>query len=169
MKKITVCLAAVMLSGMVLAQPDAVSNLFNQYTGKDGFIAITLTGDMMKMAAQMQEYKKDTVLESQLNEVKILVQEKSSGHEKINFYDELYKRIDKSVYKEMMTVKEADEDVTMLARESDGIISEFILIVGGIDDNVVIHATGNILLRELGEMAGNYNIKGFEHLKHMER
>ncbi|MBN2480187.1 MAG: DUF4252 domain-containing protein [Bacteroidales bacterium] len=169
MKKIIICMAALILSGMSFAQPDALNRLFDEYTGKDGFIAITLTGDMMKMAAAMQEYKRDTVLESELSEMRILVQEKSSGRESINFYDELYNRIDKSVYKELMRVKEADDDVTMLAKESNGIISEFILIVGGSDDNVVIHATGNILLRELGEMAGTYDFSGFEHLKSFKR
>jgi len=169
MKKIVLSLAAMVFSGMIFAQQDPISSIFEKYAGKEGFVTVTLTGDMLKMAAQMQEYKKDTTLISRLAELKILVHEKSAAETDVNFYTEVYKLVDKSVFKELMTVKEEDTDITMLARESDGVISEFILLVGGDEDNVLIHAKGNILLRELAEMAGNYNLKGFDQFKMPKR
>ncbi len=168
MKKIVIYFAAIMLTGMLSAQSDPVSKLIDEYTGKDGFIAITLTGDMMKMAAEIQEYKSDTAFESKLNEVKLLVQEKSSD-DRIDFYSELYDKLDKNVYKELIKVKEEDEDITMLAKESNGVITEFILIVGGDDENVLIHATGEILIRELGNMAAGFDFKGFDQMKLLDR
>lgn len=168
MKKIIICFAAMMISGVLFAQSDPVSKLIDEYTGKDGFIAITLTGDMMKMAAEIQEYKSDTAFESKLNEVKLLVQEKSSD-DRIDFYSELYDNLDKKVYKELIRVKEEDQNITMLAKESNGVITEFILIVGGDDENVLIRATGEILLRELGHMAEGFDFKNFEQIKLLDR
>lgn len=168
MKKTMIVLAMLAMTGMMFAQSDPTSGLFDKYSGKEGFIAITLTGDMLKMAAEMQEYKKDTALLSELSELKILVYESDDDNADVNLYSEVYQLIDKSVFKELMTVKEEGTDVTMLARENNGVISEFILLVGG-DDNVVIHARGNILLRELADMSGNFNFTGFEQLKNMGR
>jgi hypothetical protein len=167
MKKILLSLAALAVTGMMFAQSDPISSVFDKYTGQEGFIAITLTGDMLKMAAEMQEYKKDTTLLSELSELKVLVHENDDEKSDVNLYDEVYKLIDKSVFKELMTVKEEDTDVTMLARENNGVISEFILLVGGDDDNVLIQAKGNILLRELADMSGNFNFSGLEQLKKM--
>ena len=167
MKKSILCITALALSAMIFAQQDPLQGVFEKYTGKDGYIAITLTGDMLKMAAQMQEYRRDTTLASELDEVKILVQEKSPDQTGVNFYKELYGLISKSGYKELMTVMEEDQNVAMLARESDGIITEFILLVGGDDDNVVIQAKGSILLRELAELTGNMNFKGFEQMRQL--
>lgn len=168
MKKIIIGLAMLALTGMMFAQSDPTLSVFDKYTGQEGFIAINMTGDMLRMAAEMQEYKKDTTLLSELSELKILVYEGDDEKSDVNLYSEVYNVIDKSVFKELMTIREENTDVTMLARENDGVISEFILLVGG-DDNVVIHAKGNILLRELASMSGNFNMTGLEQLKKMGR
>ena len=74
-KTVLLCMATLALTGMIFAQSDPVSSIFDKYTGQEGFITISLTGDMLKMAAEMQEYKKDTTFVSELTELKILVHE----------------------------------------------------------------------------------------------
>ena len=169
MKKTFFGLIILMLTFAGYAQQDPVQALFDKYTGADGFITVTLTGDMLKMAAQVQEYKYDTTFNSQLDQVRILVEEKSEQQPAVNFYNEVYGNISKSVYKELISIQEDNTKVSLMAKESNGDISEFLVIVGGDKENVLVQAKGNILLHELAEMSENFNLKGFDQLKYINQ
>jgi hypothetical protein len=54
-------------------------------------------------------------------------------------------------------------------RESNNRVSEILIIVGGADDNALIQVKGDMLLSEMAEMAGHFDMKGFEHLKKLEK
>jgi hypothetical protein len=86
-----------------------------------------------------------------------------------DFKAEVYDKLDKQVYKEMMTVKESDQNVVVLLKEKGGKISEFLLLVTGKNDNVLIQAKGDMLLSEMADLGGKCNIKGLEQLKMLEK
>jgi hypothetical protein len=69
----------------------------------------------------------------------------------------------------MMSVKQNDEDVFILVRESGNRISEILIIVGGQKDNALIQVKGDLLLSELADMAGKYQMKGLEQLRNLEK
>jgi hypothetical protein len=169
MKTIVFFLMIMGLTGTVLGQKDPVSVAFEKFAGKNGYTVVNVSGDMLKMITQIEEQRKDTTFMSKLNEVRILVRDKCSEVPATSFRTEVYDKLDKSVYKEMMTVKQNDEDVVILIKELNGRINEFLIIVGGDNDNVLIQAKGDILLSEMAEMAGACHMKGFEHLKQMEK
>jgi len=169
MKTLVLFLMTLGLTGTVLGQKDPVSVVFDKYSGKDGYTIVNITGDMLKMISQVEEQRRDTTFISKLNELKILVREKCSDQPVVNFRSEIYDKLDKSVYKEMMTVKQDDEDVAILVKESGGRINEFLIIVGGNDDNVLIQGKGDLLLNEIAKMTGGCQMKGLEHLKQLEK
>ena len=80
---------------------------------------------------------------------RILVREKekSDGSAVPDFKTEVYDKLDKQAYKEMMTVKQSDQNVVILVKENGGRISELLLMVTGKDDNVLIQAKGDMLLK----------------------
>jgi hypothetical protein len=156
MKKVIFVLIISGLTHFVNAQADPVSKVFNKYAGAEGFTTVNIPGVMLKMAARMDPQNKDMEFISKLNEVKILTQEtKTPGYEDLNLYEEVYKQLDKSLYKELLIVSEKDEHVNMLVREDNGIISEFLMIVSGSDENVLISIKGEIELDELGGLSGS--------------
>jgi hypothetical protein len=169
MKTLFLLLMTLSLAGTALGQKDPVSATFDKYSGKDGYTIVNITGEMLRMMAQIEEDRRDTTFLSKLNELKILVREKCSDQPVVNFRSEIYDKLDKSAYKEMMTVKEDDEDVAILVKESGGRISEFLIIVGGNKDNVLIQGKGNLLLNEIAKMTGGCHMKGLEHLKELEK
>jgi hypothetical protein len=156
MKKLIFALIICGLTNVLFAQTDPVNEVFNKYSGAEGFTTVNITGEMLKIAARIDNQNKDMQFISKLDEVKILTQEsKTPGYEDLNFYEEIYKKLDKSLYKELLVVREEDEHVNMLARENNGIISEFLLIVSGDDENVLIRIKGEIELSELDELSGS--------------
>jgi hypothetical protein len=169
MKKAILCMIIMAFAVTLHAQKDPVSAVFDKYAGKEGFVAVNITGDMLKMFAQMEEQRRDTTFISKMTGIKILATEKSCDKPVVDFIAEVYDKLDKSAYKELMSVKEEDEDVYILAKESSGRISELLIVVSGKDDNALIQMKGDILLRELGEMAEAYDIKEFKHLKNFNK
>jgi hypothetical protein len=87
----------------------------------------------------------------------------------IDLRTELFDKLDKSVYKEMLSVKQEGEDVVIMVKENNGRISELLLIAGGSDENALIQVKGDMLLSEMADMAGKYQMKGFEQLKKLEK
>lgn len=170
MKKIIQGIIALCCFGASYAQQDVISTVFDKYAGKEGFTTVNVTGDMLKLFMQAEEQRRDTILTSKLSEVKILALDndcdKPAG---LDFKTELLDKLDKSAYKEMITVKESDENVTILMKESNGRISELLVVVNGLADKVLIQVKGDILLSEMAQMAGQYQMKGFEHFRKLEK
>lgn len=169
MKKTLIIMFLAVLSGLTFGQNDPVGDLMKKYSGKEGFTTINFSGDMLRMMSKMQEEKSDTVFESKITSLHILTTEKGENKPVVNFMDEVYDKLDKSVYKEMVTIKEAGQDVVILANEKDDRIFEVLIIVGGKDDNVLIQIKGNMLLEEMAELSGDFEFNGFEHLKELEK
>ena len=74
----------------------------------------------------------------------------------------------RSEYKEMMVVKDQDEDVLFLAREQDGKITEFLLIVSGGGEDALIAIQGDIDLESISSIAAGLDMPGFENLEDIE-
>jgi len=74
----------------------------------------------------------------------------------------------RSEYQEMMVVKDQDEDVLFLAREEGGKVTEFLLIVSGGGEDVLIAIQGDIDLESIASIAAGLDMPGFENLEDIE-
>jgi hypothetical protein len=126
---------------------------------------------MLNMFTKAAEEKHDTTFQSKITSLRILVREKdkSDGSAVPDFKTEVYDKLDKQAYKEMMTVKQSDQNVVILVKENGGRIGELLLMVTGKDDNVLIQAKGDMLLSEMADLGGKCQIKGFEQMKMLEK
>jgi len=172
MKKIIAGLLIAVTSiygNVVIAQQDPVNSLFEKYAGKEGFTTVHLTGDLLKMAAKMDSEDKDMKILSQITEIKVLAQESTEGQSMgLNFHSEIWPGLDKAAYKELLIVKEKDQDVKMLARENGDIITEFLIIVSGLNENVLVQIKGNLSLNDMNELSDSFDIEGFDQLTKLE-
>lgn len=170
MKKGIIILAMACFAGAVFAQ-DPISAAFEKYNGKQGFTVVTLSGDMLNMFTQAAQEKQDTIFQSKITSLRILVREKDNNDGAVvpDFKTEVYDKLDKKVYKEMMTVKQSDQNVVVLVKENGGRIGELVLMVTGKDDNVLIQAKGDMLLSEMADLGGKCQIRGFDQMKMLEK
>jgi hypothetical protein len=161
--------ALILLSLVTYSQKSAVDKIFDKYSGKDGYTTVYISSFMFNLLNSLEvddpeynEFKKAT---SGINSIKILTQDGSGS---VSFGEELLDMLPRSEYQEMMKVKDGNEEVLFLAREEGGRISEFLLIVSGGSDDVLIAITGDIDLKSLSSIASGLDIPGMENLEELE-
>jgi hypothetical protein len=162
MKKITLLAGALLVPFIIMGQNPAVDQLFNKYQGKEGFTTVFVNKDVFKMISDDDnvEHEMNKTLEK-ISGIKILAQEDKEITGELNFYDELKKSLDFNKYKELVVVKEKDQDVWIIARENNDRIAELLVIVGG-DENVLVWIEGNFTFEDLSELS---EIDGLEQLE----
>jgi hypothetical protein len=152
MKNLICAIVLVILSATLTAQK-SIDALFEKYAGKDGFVTVTINGNLLKLAASVDENIKGSSLPKSLTQIRILAQENDSIKVD-NFYDMVIKDLDLKQYEEFMQVKSSDQAVRMLVRTDGDLFKEFLLIVGG-KDNALIQIKGNMTFKEAKEFAEN--------------
>ena len=158
-----------MFTLFTMGQTSAVDKVFDKYSGKEGYTTVYISSFMFNMLNSLEtddpefdEFKKAT---SGIKSIKILTQD---GGNSEAFGAELLEMLPRSEYKEMMVVKDQDEDVLFLAREENGKITEFLLIVSGGGEDALIAIQGDIDLESISSIASGLDMPGFENLEDIE-
>ena len=160
-------LALIMTISMAAFTQSSVQSFFDKYQDNESFTQINISQKMFQLISNMEVEadEKDEILEliQALKGLKIL----TTTTDPQKYYKEFNASFDKSVYEELMTVKENNSDITFLVRDSDGgnIVSELLLLVGGEEDFVLMSFEGKIPLNKIGKLASGLNISGTEHLE----
>ena len=169
MKRIIIGGMLIMLTLFTMGQTSAVDKVFDKYSGKEGYTTVYISSFMFNMLNSLEtddpefdEFKKAT---AGIQSIKILTQD---GGDSEAFGAELLEMLPRSEYKEMMVVKDRDEDVLFLAREENGKITEFLLIVSGGGEDALIAIQGDIDLESISSIASGLDMPGFENLEDIE-
>ena len=169
MKRILIGGMLTLLTLFAMGQKSAVDKVFDKYSGKEGYTTVYISSYMFNLLSSIDsddpeynEFKKAT---SGISSIKILTQ---SGDQSKAFGAELLEMLPRSEYNEMMRVKDQEEEVLFLAREVDGKITEFLLIVSGGGEDVLIAITGDIDLESISSIASGLDMPGLENLGEMD-
>ena len=169
MKRIFIGGMLIMFTLFTMGQNSAVDKVFDKYSGKEGYTTVYISSFMFNMLNSLEtddpefdEFKKAT---AGIQSIKILTQD---GGDSEAFGAELLEMLPRSEYKEMMVVKDQEEDVLFLAREENGKITEFLLIVSGGGEDALIAIQGDIDLESISSIASGLDMPGFENLEDIE-
>ncbi len=169
MKKVILNLFVFIFPVMLIAQNTPVDELFDKYSGKEGFTSVYITSYMFSMFTDIETNDPEfDELMKNLKGIKILATDESYNGN-ANFYKEIIDKLPISQYKELMVIKEKDQDVKFLINEKDGKIIELLLIAGGKDENVLISIKGNIDLKNISKLSKSMQINGLEHLEEIDK
>ncbi len=130
----------------IVSGQKSIDALFDKYAGKDGFTTVTISGNLLKLAACLDDEEDENNLPAKISEIRILTQDDENLNVG-NFYDLVIKDIDLGKYEEFMRVKESDQDLRMLVRSEGRTFTEFLLIAGG-EDNALIQIKGSMTFKE---------------------
>lgn len=162
--KTTLLLIGMLLSVSLRAQQSTVEGIFKNFEGKDGITTIHLTSDLMKMASDVDVNDKEmNSVFAMITEVRILSFDKALSEDKVSFKS-MAKSLSLNNYKELMTVKDKNQDIKLLSKDNNGKVSEVLMIITGENHPALIYITGNIELSKLKKLSGKVNIEGFQHL-----
>ena len=167
MKKLFIFLTSLSLSIIIQAQTNPIDEMFNKYSEKDGFTVVTISSRMFSMFADQDSENKDTDdIMRRLKSIRILSVGDSLLNQNLNFYSELSKKLDMSVYEELMIVKEGKDITKFLIRQNGNLISELLVITGGPGGNSLISIKGDLNLKNISDLSKN---SGIQELKNLEK
>lgn len=165
--KRTIALVVLLLSaGMLFAQKSPVDKLFDRYAGKEGYTSIFISEYMFTLFANLNEADKEfqDVVKG-LSGIKILATDKQNLD--VDFHKEVMKELPANDYKELMVIREKDQNLTFLIKDVRGKIVELLLIVGG-SDNVLISIQGSdINLQNISKLSKSMNIDALGPLENI--
>lgn len=168
MKKLILSVTVVCLTLILNGQTNPIDEMFNKYSERDGFTIVTISGKMFSMFANLDNEDKDKDANnviSRLKSIKILSVEDSLLNKDINFYKEISKKLDLSVYEDLMVVKEGPDVTKFMIRQTGNVISELLVITGGPGGNSLISIKGDLNLKNLSEISKSV---GIQELKSLE-
>jgi hypothetical protein len=170
MKKIPMMIGLMIMPLLLMAQQSPAERVFKKYAGVTGITSVQISSGMFGMLANMDSENDDLrKLASSISSVYILhAPEDAAITLEMNFYDEVMKDLPVKKYNELMRVNSADQQVLILADESNGIIKELLLLVGGKTDNALIYIEGNLDMKQLASLS-NVNVPGMEHFHNLEK
>jgi hypothetical protein len=144
MKKILLFTALIFTAFGISAQK-SVDRLFEKYSGKEGFTTIDISGDLLNLAATLEDEDNDDKSEeikARITGIRILTEKEGYMSEE-NFIDAMKKDVAFNDYEEFMRVKESDQDLRMLVKTQGRRIKEFLIISGG-KENAIIQIKGDM-------------------------
>jgi len=168
MKNIFSLALALFISLSASAQSDAIERFFKDYQENEDFSVVYVSPKMFKMVSKVTNESEDKELAAIVKDLKglrILTTKKSPA----KIYSEANKRLNIKEYEELVTVKEKDSNIRFITKESNGLISELLLLVGGKDEFVLMSFVGTIDLNKIAKLAKKLDIDGAEHLEKVNK
>ncbi len=170
MKKSFLFLTVLFLTITIQAQTNPVDEMFNKYSEKDGFTLVTISSRMFSMFANLDSENPDADnLIKRLKSIRILSVEDSLLNLNLNFYSELSRKLDLSVFEELMVVKEGRDITKFLIRETGGIITELLVVKGGPGGNSLISIKGDLSMKNISDLSKNIGIQELKTLEELEK
>ena len=170
MKKIFLSAAILFLVIFAQAQSNPIDDMFDKYSEKEGFTVVTISGKMFSMFANNdKENNAEGNVINKLKSIRILTVEDSLLNSTINFYTELSKKIDLSVYEELMVVKEGPNMTKFLIKQKGNTISELLVLTGGPGGNSLISIQGDLDMKSLQNISKEVGIQDLEKLDKIDK
>jgi hypothetical protein len=166
MKNVIAIVVLVLGAGAANGQ-DAISKFFSKYQNDDSFTQVNVSSKMFSLFTNMEaETPEDQeVLNaiSKLKGLRILMKENTSDARTL--YKEAFALVPLKEFEELMSVRDKEKDLKFYIRESGGKISELVMIMGGVDDFMVMSLFGEIDLKQVSRMGKRMNVQGLENLQ----
>lgn len=169
MKKIALIISLLGLAWGMKAQ-SIIDKLYDKYSGTEGYTSVYISKYMFDMFRNdmIDKQEQDDVEQviSKLDCIKILLTDDDPATDApVNLYQEMMKILPSSSYKEIMVVKEKDQEIKFYSKEVKDKIVELLLVLEGEDENVLLSIQGDIDLKNISGLAKSMNINGMENLE----
>ena len=170
MKKFFLSFTALCLTMMIQAQSNPVDEMFNKYSEKQGFTVVSISSKMFSLFANKDPENKDADnVINKLKSIKILSVEDSLLNKNLNFYSELSKKLDLSVYEELMVIKEGPDVTKFLIKQKGNTISELLVVKGGPGGNSLISIKGELNLKNISDMSKSLDMQELKSLDKIQK
>ncbi len=171
MKKTILSLALILSVMVVMAQGKVVTKYFDRFENNQNFVKVSISSKMFSMFTDLEtgseaeeEFLKAV---SKLKGMKMVVAD-SVPKEAPDLYKQAVSDVMKDGFEELMSVKDAEENLYFSVKESGGIISELMMVAGGKEKFVILSIFGEIDLKQIAKMASMMNVDGLRPLEKLD-
>lgn len=168
MKKLTIFFAFFLTSHFGFGQEDAISKFFNKYSDDEKFTNIYISQRMFSMFSEIpvDENEKD-VMEAinSLEGLRILSSDSVDG---MKLYKEAFTTLNAKSFEELMVIRDGNQELKFLIRESGGKIRELLMLSGEEKSFFILSIIGNIDLKQISKLSKTMDVKGMENLDNLK-
>ena len=152
----------------VFAQDDAIGKFFGKYVDDNRFSLVSVSPKMFRLFSNVNwdtipANLKETV--TKLRSLRIL----STEITPLQFYKEALSRIDMKEYEELITIREKNDNVRFVIKETGNVVHELLMIAVDEKEFTLLSFVGDIDLDKLSRLSSSLEIKGMEGLKNVKR
>jgi len=174
MKKVLVILAISILPFWACAQ-DFIDDVFNKYSGKDGFTSIVISNELLNFAFALENdsIQGSDALKGKISDLKILVSKNHGGDGKIDFISDIKNNFNKNSYVSLMEILDGKSKVNFYVKKENEKIVHLLLLATDDGEQVLLSLKGNFTLKDLIEIGKNSHehggIRQLSYLKNLEK
>jgi hypothetical protein len=154
----------------VFGQGAVVTKYFDQLEDNEEYTKVSVSQKMFSMFTDLEagSEAEEEFLEavSKLKGLKVIMADSLGDASTI--YKQAVTDVNKAGYEELMSVKDAEENMMFSIKEKDGIIEELIMVAGGNKRFVLLSLYGEIDLKNISKIAQEMRIEGMERLGKMD-
>ncbi len=169
MKKTLLILMIMSVTTVAFSQ-QVVTKYMDKFENDETFTKVSVSSKMFSLFAEMEGSEEDEQLfydiTSKLKGMKVVASEKVSKPKEL--FEEAVSDIEKAGFEELMTVKDAEEDVVISITEKNGTISELIMAAGGKERFALVSIYGEINLKEISKLASLMRVNQLKYLENLE-
>ena len=170
MKRGFIIIGMFLLSVGLMAQGTVITKYFNQLEDDENFTKVSVSQKMFSMFTELEAgsdaEKEFLEAVSKLKGLKVIVADSVANSEKM--YKSAVADVDKGGYEELMSVKDAEENMKFSIIEKDGVITELIMVAGGNKSFIMLSLYGEIDLANISKIAQEMRVEGLERLGKMQ-
>jgi len=162
-----------MLPFLTMAQESPAVKHFDKYSGQKGYTSVYITKYTFDFFTEVTSKEEGEAFKENIagiNTIKVLMNDAPSKVLTENlFYKELLPTILKSTYDEILLVKEDGQIYRFFVKKENSKITEFIIVVYGPEENILVIIEGDIDLKKLSKLSGTMKIEGFDRLEDIDK
>ncbi|MEQ9467107.1 MAG: DUF4252 domain-containing protein [Ekhidna sp.] len=170
MKKVVLTLMILSITSLAFSQ-QVVTKYMDKYENDETFTKVSVSSKMFSLFSEMEGSEEDEQLfydiTSKLKGMKVVASEKVSDPK--GLYASAISDVSKAGFEELMTVKDAEENVKISIREKGGIIEELILVAGGKEKFAMVSLYGEIDLKQISKLASLMRVNQLKYLENIDK
>ena len=169
MKKLVFVITLLSITSLAFGQ-QVVTKYMDKYEGDETFTKVSVSSKMFSLFSEMEGSEEDEQLfydiTSKLKGMKVVASEKVSNPKAL--FEGAISDVNKAGFEELMTVKDAEENVKISIREKGGVIEELIMVAGGKEKFAMVSIYGEIDLKQISKLASLMRVNQLKYLENLD-
>jgi len=170
MKKISLLAGMFLLSLTMMGQGTVITKYMNQYADNEKFTKVSVSQKMFSLFTNLEAgsaaEKEFLQAVGKLKGLKVIMADSIPNSAAI--FKQAVADVNKAAYEELVSVNDARGNMLFSTKESNGIISELIMVAGGKKQFIMVSLYGDIDLKNISKIAQQMRVPGLDQLKHID-